>query len=78
MELSGYKNVFARKRSYIDKVYWILFGVLIIVAIFFAPAWLARQNKKEKPAMHYVRFASWVFGWSIIGWLWSLFCATKK
>ena len=53
-------------------------SILIIVAIFFAPAWLARQNKKEKPAMHYVRLASWVFGWSIIGWLWSLFCATKK
>ena len=53
-------------------------GVLIIIAIFFAPAWLARQTKKGKPKMHYVRLASWVFGWSIIGWLWSLFCATKK
>ncbi|MBE6458093.1 MAG: superinfection immunity protein [Alphaproteobacteria bacterium] len=53
-------------------------GILITLAIIFAPAWLARQNGRGKPDMHAVRLASWVFGWSIIGWLWSLYWATKK
>ena len=53
-------------------------GILITLAIIFAPAWLARQNGRGKPDMHAVRLASWVFGWSIIGWLWSLFWATRK
>ena len=33
MNISGYKNRFAEQRNYIDKVYWVLFGILIIVAI---------------------------------------------
>ena len=33
MNLSDYKTLFAKQRSYIDKVYWLLFGILIIVAI---------------------------------------------
>ena len=52
--------------------------ILITLAIIFAPAWLARQNGRGKPQMHAVRLASWIFGWSIIGWLWALFWATKK
>ena len=60
MELSGYKNVFARKRSYIDKVYWILFGVLIIVAIlalFSASSTLALKNNSALgPIMDHMMF----------------------
>ncbi|MBR4892252.1 MAG: hypothetical protein IKZ34_03685 [Alphaproteobacteria bacterium] len=52
--------------------------VLILIAIILAPAWIARQNGKGKPDMHAVRLGSWVFGWSIIGWLWSVFWATRK
>lgn len=33
MNLSDYKARFAQQRTYIDKVYWLLFGILIIVAI---------------------------------------------
>ena len=33
MTLSDYKARFAQQRTYIDKVYWLLFGILIIVAI---------------------------------------------
>lgn len=51
---------------------------LILLGIFFAPAWIARQNGKGKPDMHAVRLGSWIFGWSIIGWLWALFWATRK
>ena len=60
MELSGYKNVFARKRSYIDKVYWILLGVLIIVAIlalFSASSTLALKNNSALgPIMDHMMF----------------------
>lgn len=53
-------------------------GVMILLAIIFAPAWIARQNGKGKPDMHAVRLGSWIFSWSIIGWLWALFWATRK
>ena len=53
-------------------------AVLLTISVFMAPAWVARQNGKGKPDMHAVRLASWIFGWSIIGWLWSLFWATRK
>ncbi len=52
--------------------------VILLIAIILAPAWIARQNDKGKPDMHAVRLASWVFGWSIIAWIWSLFWATRK
>ena len=33
MNISDYKSRFAQQRTYIDKVYWVLFGILIIIAI---------------------------------------------
>jgi hypothetical protein len=51
---------------------------VIVVGIILAPAWIARQNGKGKPDMQAVRLASWVFGWSLIAWLWALLQATKK
>jgi hypothetical protein len=52
--------------------------VILLIAIILAPAWIARQNGKGKPDMQAVRLASWIFGWSIIAWIWSLFWATRK
>ncbi|MDW2995460.1 MAG: hypothetical protein R8M71_00635 [Alphaproteobacteria bacterium] len=52
--------------------------VLLLLVIILAPAWIARQNGKGKPDMHAVRLASWIFGWSLIAWVWSLFWATRK
>ena len=52
-------------------------AVILLTLILF-PAWLARQNGKGKPDMHAVRLGSWIFGWSIIGWIWALFWATRK
>jgi hypothetical protein len=52
--------------------------VLLLFVIILAPAWIARQNGKGKPDMHAVRLASWIFGWSLIAWIWSLFWATRK
>lgn len=53
-------------------------GIIIVIGIILAPAWLARQTGKGKVPMMTVRLASWIFGWSIIGWLYALFCASKK
>lgn len=53
-------------------------AILIIIGVICAPAWIARQNGHGKPQMHAVRLASWVFGWSVIAWLWSVFRATQK
>lgn len=52
--------------------------ITITIGIFMAPAWVARQNGKGKPQMQHVRLASWVFGWSVIGWIWAMYWATKK
>ena len=53
-------------------------SILIIAVIVLAPAWLARQTGKNKQDMILVHLASWIFGWTGIGWLWSLFWASKK
>lgn len=52
--------------------------VMVLMGIILAPAWVARQNGKGKPAMQAVRLGSWVFGWSIIGWIYALYQAVKK
>jgi len=52
--------------------------VLLLLGVILAPSWIARQNGKGKPQMHAVRLGSWVFGWSIIGWLWALYWAVRK
>ena len=53
-------------------------AIMILIAIVLAPAWLARQTGKNKQDMILVRLASWIFGWTGIGWLWALFWAAKK
>lgn len=55
-----------------------LVALTIVFVIVMAPAWVARQTGKGKQDMILVRLASWVFGWSIIGWLWALFWGAKK
>ncbi len=52
-------------------------ATIILIAIVLAPAWLARQTKKDKVAMGHVRIASWLFGWTGIGWFLSLFWASR-
>lgn len=53
-------------------------AALIVIGVVLAPAWLARQTGKNKQDMILVRLASWIFGWTGIGWLWSLFWSSKK
>lgn len=72
-----YTNKMLNNIDFVLVIKYILCALLTI-SIIFAPAWIARQNNKGKPDMHAVRLASWIFGWSIIGWLWSLFWATRK
>lgn len=53
-------------------------ATVVLVAIIMAPAHLAAQNKKGKIDAMRIRVASWVFGWTGIGWLLALFWAIKK
>ena len=53
-------------------------AIMLTLAIVLAPAWLARQTGKSKQDMILVRLASWIFLWTGIGWLWSLFWSAKK
>lgn len=53
-------------------------AIMIVLTIILTPAWLARQTGKNKQDMILVRLASWIFGWTGIGWLWSLFWSAKK
>ena len=72
-----------RKKKMLQDINFLLIikytlAVLLTISVFMAPAWVARQNGKGKPDMHAIRLGSWIFGWSIIGWLWALFWATRK
>ena len=46
--------------------------------VFCAPAYIARQTKKDKTDMFKVRVASWLLGWTGVGYLLSLYWAVKK
>ncbi|MBQ0013222.1 MAG: hypothetical protein KBS86_01460 [Proteobacteria bacterium] len=50
--------------------------LLLIIAL--APAWIAAQTKISKEAMIVTRILSWLFGWTGIGWLLSLFVSSRK
>ena len=51
---------------------------LALCAIILAPAYLAAKSEKPKAVAMRIRIASWVFGWTGIGWLLALFWAVKK
>ena len=53
-------------------------ATVVLVAIIIAPAYLAAQAKKPKADAMRIRVASWVFGWTGVGWLLALFWAIKK
>jgi len=53
-------------------------AITLIIVVALAPAWIARQNKKNKMQMVWVRIYSWLFGWTGIGWLIALYIAAKK
>lgn len=53
-------------------------SIAIVLAIVLAPAWLARQNGRDKNDMILVRLGSWLFLWTGVGWLWALFWSAKK
>ena len=56
--------------------YIIAVGVILCVAL--APAYLATKNGKGKYDVMRIRAASWLFGWTGIGWLVALFWAIRK
>ena len=53
-------------------------ATVLLVAIIMAPAYLAAQYKKGNIDAMRIRVASWVFGWTGIGWLLALIWAIKK
>ena len=50
----------------------------VIIAIMSAPAWFSSQTKKNKTDSVIIRIASWLLGWTGIGWLVALYIAIKK
>jgi len=54
------------------------FALVVVTTIILAPAWLARQTKKNKTITVWVRVYSWLLGWTGIGWLVALYIAVKK
>jgi hypothetical protein len=52
--------------------------IALLIGVIMTPAWIARQNEKKPLDMARIRVASWVFGWSVIGWIWALIVATRK
>ena len=53
-------------------------AIILFVVITMAPAYLAAKNGKDKFMCLRIRTASWVFGWTGVGWLLALFWAVKK
>ena len=53
-------------------------AITVFVCIVLAPAYLAAVNGREKYDKMRVRCGVLLFGWSILGWIFSLFLATKK
>ncbi|MBO4682997.1 MAG: superinfection immunity protein [Alphaproteobacteria bacterium] len=53
-------------------------AAMVLVLIILAPAYLAAQTKKAKADAMRVRVASWLFGWTGVGWLLALIWAIRK
>ena len=53
-------------------------ATIVLGSIILAPAYLAAKNGKGKIDAMRIRVASWVFGWTGIGWLLALIWAIKK
>jgi hypothetical protein len=54
------------------------FGAAIVWGVYMFPAYLARQNGIDGLNMANIRIASWLFGWTVVGWLVALWWAAKK
>ena len=46
-----------------------IFYFVIIFVVLMLPVHFANLNKKKDAQMGYIRLASWLFGWTIIGWM---------
>ena len=53
-------------------------AAVVLGIIILAPAYIAAQTKKDKADAMRIRVASWIFGWTGVGWLLALFWAVKK
>lgn len=52
--------------------------ICVFICLLLAPAYLACANNSSNYNRMRVRFGSWMFGWSFVGWLFALFVSTKK
>lgn len=55
-----------------------IIAIVLIALVLFAPAYLARQTKKDKTDMARIRIGSWLLGWSVVAWIWALFASIRK
>ena len=53
-------------------------AAVVLVIVILTPAYLARQTKKSKLDQLLIRTASWLLGWTGVGWLWALWYAVRK
>lgn len=53
-------------------------AILLLAFVILMPAYLARQTGKDKTDTVRIRIGSWLLGWTVIAWLWSLFKSTQK
>ncbi|MCL2758041.1 MAG: hypothetical protein FWE64_01820 [Alphaproteobacteria bacterium] len=55
-----------------------ILAVMVVWCVWMFPAYLARQNGIDELDMARVRIASWLFGWTVLGWFAALWWAMKK
>lgn len=53
-------------------------AITILVCIVLAPTYLAAVNEREKIDRMRIRCGVLLFGWSIVGWIYSLIVSAKK
>ena len=53
-------------------------AILLLALVVLLPAYLAQVTGKDKTDMARIRIGSWLLGWTVIAWFWSLFKSTEK
>jgi len=54
-----------------------IIAICLLALVICMPAYLAQQSGLDKTNMTRVRIGSWLLGWTLIAWIWSLFRSTK-
>ncbi|MBR4475639.1 MAG: hypothetical protein IKP05_03075 [Alphaproteobacteria bacterium] len=55
-----------------------IIAILLLALVIIMPSYLAGKTEQDKTNTTRIRCASWLLGWTVIAWLWSLFRSTVK